>query len=45
MGRYTEEEGSFDGEITQLIREGAIAEDGLNKVKEWNNGVKALAQQ
>ena len=45
MGRYTEEEGSFEGEITELFREGAIAEDGLNKVKQWNNDVKALAQQ
>lgn len=45
MGRYTEEERSFEGEITELIREGAVTEDALNKVKGWRNGIKELAQQ
>lgn len=45
MGRYTEEEGSFERETTELIKEGAGAISDINEVKEWNNDVKALAQQ
>ena len=45
MGRYTEEEGSFEGEITGLIAEGARAVSDLDKVKEWNNDIKGVAHQ
>lgn len=45
MGRYTEEERSFEGEITGLIAEGARAISDINKVKTWNNDIKAIAQQ